>query len=49
MADRFQPLPAQERKSPHEVQYGVPELFRAPQEPQEATERAKDEADGADH
>ena len=31
------------------MQYGVPELFRAPQAPQEMTERAREDATGVSH
>ena len=31
------------------MQYGVPELFRAPQAPQEMTERAREDVAGVSH
>ena len=31
------------------MQYGVPELFREPQAPQEMTERAREDATGGSH
>ena len=31
------------------MQYGVPELFREPQAPQEMTERAREDATGVSH